>query len=117
MAKREQDKRDEYQVQDPSGRRATTLRLLPFVLNHYGSWSESAMSLLKEACIYSGKRGKLVVDKISLEIARYVARQLRQSLAAVFWDRPGLPAKNLEPPSPGRPPQPSSAAEFECREY
>ena len=70
------------------------------------------MTLLKEACIYSGKRGKPIVDKISLEIARFVARQLRQSLAAVHWDRPGLPATNLEPPSPGHPPPPSSAATF-----
>ena len=96
MASRVQLKHDEYQVRDPVGRRSTSLRLLPFVLNHYGSWDESAMSILKEACSYSGKRGNLIVDKISVDVARYVSRQLRQSLAAVYWDRPGLPATNLE---------------------
>ena len=96
MAARVQLKHDEYQVRDPVGRRSTSLRLLPFVLNHYGSWDESAMSILKEACSYSGKRGNLIVDKISVDVARYVSRQLRQSLAAVYWDRPGLPATNLE---------------------
>ena len=57
------------------------------------------MSILKEACSYSGKRGNVIVDKISVDVARYVSRQLRQSLAAVYWDRPGLPATNLGPTS------------------
>ena len=96
MAEREQSKHGEYQLRDDSGRRRTALRLHPFVVNNYGSWGESAVTFLKNACKFSGKRGKFVVDQVCLAIARNIARRLRLSLGAVTWDRPGLPVTLFE---------------------
>ena len=111
---REQNKHGEYQVRDEGGRRRTALRLIPFVVNNYGSWGESAVSFLKRACMFSGKRGKFVVDQVSLAIARNIARRLRQAIGAVTWDRPGLPVTIFEQTSQTQRPTPSSdPADFE----
>ena len=108
MAFREQSKHGEYQLRDTSGRRRTALRLIPFVVNEYGSWGDSAVLFLKRACMFSGKRGKFVVDQVSLAIARNIARRLRLALGAVTWDRPGLPVTLFEQTSQEQRPTPSS---------
>ena len=74
--------RDQYREHDDAGRRATNLKLRPFIQSTFGSIGPDAVAFLADVRADTGASTRALQDRLSIFLARAVARRLRRAHGA-----------------------------------
>ena len=96
--------RDQYRERDDEGRRATNLKLRPFIQSTFGSIGPDAVAFLADVRAETGASTRALQDRLAIFLARAVARRLRRAYGAYSVPPPETAGWWPEAPQPGSAP-------------